>query len=433
MGKDELRWIHQKNVWSCAVRCAADNNESDPAGWFAECKEMFSHMDGSAGAASAIDALERHAVELFDAVVIDLYRFDNVRQKLVRLRGSRHSAGPAAEYVALGEPASAIARCARERRRLTMVGVSSPGTAPPASKRWTSLIAPLLSQGRLLGVMSVRSRSRQACRRRTREMFSMLSFGATSILVEMALRERLDAAVFALVQAEREKQSAQAVCAKLTEACHTDPLTGLYNRRFLHEQIAADVGLCLRRYEQAPAHSPADADLLFFMIDIDHFKEVNDGYGHAAGDMMLRQMRDCLKDAIRVGDYLIRWGGEEFLMVAREADRRNAETIAERLREAVSAWDFNLPGGVRLRRTCSVGFACYPYLRERPTVLEWTDVVCLADSQLYRAKVSGRNAWAGLHGRDSTPAMLSLDSLLRRQESAADAGEILLVASKPAL
>jgi len=410
--------------------------EYGSVGLFAEFEEIARQVDASAGVVSAIGALERHAAKLLDAKAFELYRFDGVRQMLVRLQ---RPCAPDGACVSLAETASAVARCARERRRLTIAAGAAADAAlqVPARMSRTALIAPIVAGGRLLGVMSVQSRLRHACGKRAGRLLSMLSFCAASILAEMACRERLDAAALALGQAERETQAAQAACQELMEACHTDPLTGLHNRRFLHERIAADVSLCLRLHEQSrvePAvNPPTEADLLFFMIDIDHFKEVNDRYGHAAGDMMLRQMRDCLKNAIRVGDYLIRWGGEEFLVVAREADRRNAETIAERLRTAVSAWDFDLPGGVRLRRTCSVGFACYPYLRDRPQMLGWTDVVDLADSQLFRAKGSGRNAWAGLHGSDSAAPGCSLELLLRQQESAATAGEIVLVASKSAL
>ena len=113
----------------------------------------------------------------------------------------------------------------------------------------------------------------------------------------------------------------------------TDPLTGLHNRRFLSQNIDADVALAVRRAEQAlrDGTPPAeDADLVFFVIDIDHFKQVNDAHGHAAGDAVLMQMRERLQQAFRQGDHLVRWGGEEFLIVARGSSRHRAAELAER-------------------------------------------------------------------------------------------------------
>src|SRR6185503_7275343 len=94
----------------------------------------------------------------------------------------------------------------------------------------------------------------------------------------------------------------------------TDPLTGLRNRRFLLQRIDEDVALALRQ----------GTDLVFFLVDVDHFKKVNDELGHAAGDLVLRQMRGRLEQVFRASDYVLRWGGEEFLAVARGSARADA-------------------------------------------------------------------------------------------------------------
>src|SRR6185312_7715140 len=108
----------------------------------------------------------------------------------------------------------------------------------------------------------------------------------------------------------------------LEEASLRDPLTGLRNRRFLTQTLGQETQLALRRRD----------DLLFFMIDIDHFKQVNDTYGHHAGDLVLIELCRRLQHVFREADYLVRWGGEEFLVVARGSSRAEAPLIAERVR-----------------------------------------------------------------------------------------------------
>jgi diguanylate cyclase (GGDEF)-like protein len=189
--------------------------------------------------------------------------------------------------------------------------------------------------------------------------------------------------------------------AELEASSLTDPLTGMRNRRFLTRQIPLDVLQVLRRqaeYRRRPESSgaPADVDLVFFLIDIDHFKRVNDEHGHAAGDAVLVQMHDRLLQAFRQGDHLVRWGGEEFLIAARNIARDRAAELAERARSVVVDTPFVLDDGRLLTCSCSVGFAAYPLAPDWPTALDWAAVVGLADAALYAVKRSGRNGWMGL-------------------------------------
>jgi diguanylate cyclase (GGDEF)-like protein len=179
----------------------------------------------------------------------------------------------------------------------------------------------------------------------------------------------------------------------------TDPLTGLHNRRFLTEQINADIAKSVRIHEDSlrlGTPLPEDADLIFFLIDIDHFKQVNDRYGHAAGDAVLVQMRRRLEAIFRESDYLVRWGGEEFLVVARDTGRECAAELAERARAAVADEPFVLPDGGALPKTCSIGYACFPPARRFPQALGWQAVGEIADAALYQVKNSGRNGWYGV-------------------------------------
>ena len=178
-----------------------------------------------------------------------------------------------------------------------------------------------------------------------------------------------------------------------------DPLTGLHNRRFLNQNLDAEISQALRRHEEHRLHGTPlsdGADIVFFILDIDHFKQVNDQYGHAAGDAVLVQMRERLQQAFRQADYLVRWGGEEFLIVARATSRTQASELAERARAAVVNTPFVLDDGTLLHKTCSVGFAAFPLAPAWPTALEWPAVVDLADQALYAVKHNGRNGWLGL-------------------------------------
>ncbi|MDI4634865.1 diguanylate cyclase [Pelomonas sp. V22] len=217
--------------------------------------------------------------------------------------------------------------------------------------------------------------------------------------------------------AELESLSAtlQQKSAALEESSLTDPLTGLRNRRFLTQHIESDVAWTLRRFEDmAHGHAePQDADLVFFLVDIDHFKWVNDEHGHAGGDAVLVQMRERLQPVFREADYLVRWGGEEFLIVARAASREHALELAERARAMVADRPFRLPDGKQVSRSCSVGFAVFPLSRKQPRALDWAGVVALADGALYAAKRAGRNRWVGVLGVDEELSAAELQRHVR--------------------
>ncbi len=185
---------------------------------------------------------------------------------------------------------------------------------------------------------------------------------------------------------------------KLENLSLTDQLTGLRNRHYLTKFLDSDIALTLRSHSGQPAlaRSPENSNLLFFMLDIDFFKAVNDKYGHSAGDQILMNMKPILETIFRNSDFLIRWGGEEFLVVSRFGSRDAAPVLAERLRAAVENFSFTLSNGTAIKKTCSIGFACFPYLVGSPQSLSWMQVVDIADRCLYAAKKSQRNCWVGL-------------------------------------
>ena len=187
--------------------------------------------------------------------------------------------------------------------------------------------------------------------------------------------------------------------AALEASSLTDPLTGLHNRRFVEQHLETDVVQAVRQHEdhrRRAAPLPDNPDIVFFLIDIDHFKQVNDQHGHAAGDAVLVQMRQRLQLAFRQADYLVRWGGEEFLIAARATSRTQAPELAERARAAVADTPFVLDDGTLLHKTCSVGFAAFPPAPDWPAAMAWPAVVDMADAALYAVKRGGRNGWLGV-------------------------------------
>ena len=151
-----------------------------------------------------------------------------------------------------------------------------------------------------------------------------------------------------------------------------------------------------------------ERDLVFLLLDLDHFKSVNDTYGHAAGDAVLVQTAAVLRGVFRASDFLVRWGGEEFLVVLRFVDREQGSELAEKIRAAIAAHEFRLPDGTVLTRTCSVGFAAFPFAPAQPRAVTWETVIDVADAGLYRAKRTGRDRWVGIatagHADPADPA-----------------------------
>jgi len=156
-----------------------------------------------------------------------------------------------------------------------------------------------------------------------------------------------------------------------------DGLTGLYNRRHFDERIVAEFAFAAR-------HGSA---LCVMMCDIDHFKQVNDQFGHRAGDHVLRCVADALREGVRTEDLVARYGGEELVVLARGIDYAGARMFAERLRQMTERADIRWEGE-RIAVTMSVGFA---HNHAGPAFSSAEKLVASADQALYAAKAGGRN------------------------------------------
>ena len=183
---------------------------------------------------------------------------------------------------------------------------------------------------------------------------------------------------------------------ELREASFTDALTGARNRRFFSTVIEDDVNRTLRVHSTPAQNRPRNCDLIFYIVDIDHFKEINDEYGHDRGDGVLAEVARRLTQVVRDSDRLIRWGGEEFLLISRDGDRTRGDVLAGRVMASVGSEPFDLGGGHKVRRTCSVGWAPFPWFPDSARTFAFTEVLKLADRAMYLAKQSGRNRSVGV-------------------------------------
>ncbi len=222
---------------------------------------------------------------------------------------------------------------------------------------------------------------------------------AVFVLTILEIRTRKLAADRRLLEAAVAERSDQLAKAneELKEASLTDALTQTRNRRFFSTIIDNDISSTIRRHDRRTKRdSVHNRDLLFFIIDLDHFKRVNDIHGHAAGDAVLVETARRLTESLRDSDLLIRWGGEEFLILCREADRVQGQIVAERILKAVGSQPFQCANDQELYRTCSLGWAAMPAYLEDPEALSHEAILELADKALYMAKQSGRNQAVGV-------------------------------------
>ncbi len=181
--------------------------------------------------------------------------------------------------------------------------------------------------------------------------------------------------------------------AELSIATRRDPLTRISNRRDLQDWLGREAASLRRRTEAADG---SGSRLVFLMIDIDDFKRVNDAHGHQAGDEVLVHFADRLRLLSRDDDLLVRWGGEEFLLISRFTRLEDAAVLAERIREAIAIQPIRLGRGLALDLTCSIGFAPWPFALEWPELGDWSACVGLADRCLYAVKRSRKNGWMGV-------------------------------------
>jgi two-component system chemotaxis response regulator CheY len=196
-------------------------------------------------------------------------------------------------------------------------------------------------------------------------------FDADELLARVAIGERI-ITLEENLNASRRKAETMAM---------QDTLTGILNRRAIQDRAAAELSR-LKRGQVRPS-------LSVIMLDLDHFKQVNDAYGHAAGDAVLRQVAERLTQQLRAYDWVGRWGGEEFLIVLPGTGLPEARAAAERLRECLAAMPATMADGRTIALSASLGVASLSAAEADDIPLD--AIVRSADRALYRAKSQGRN------------------------------------------
>ncbi|QBG36561.1 ligand-binding sensor domain-containing diguanylate cyclase [Litorilituus sediminis] len=291
------------------------------------------------------------------------------------------------------------------------------------------IYVPLTIKQNIVGIITVQSYQAQVYGEKQLKMMQALAAYAAIAVDNADKLQQLDASNKALISTQNELKLSYK---RLEEVSVTDQLTGLKNRHFLLKQIGADIDKTMREYrswEQDKRQAmPTKDDMVFFLIDLDHFKAVNDTHGHKAGDIILMSIKEVLLKIFRESDYLIRWGGEEFLVVARFTQREQAPKLAERIRKSVENYHFAIDKIV-LRQTCSIGFACFPFVQKYQPDLTWEQVIEIADKCLYAAKNTQRNAWLGVYGAQDSDSETFMESLFEDPGALLNAKAMRLVTS----
>ncbi len=194
-----------------------------------------------------------------------------------------------------------------------------------------------------------------------------------SILLSIALAEQIRRAQNEMLQAQK--------------LARTDILTRLSNR-LAFDEISGQI------WNNAVQN---DQDLCFLMLDIDHFKEINDNYGHHAGDMVLKTLSSILKKTVREGDVLVRWGGEEFAIILPQTSLQPAIKLAERIRKEIENLQIKTDGAI-IKTTVSIGVS-----QKTDSTATIDELFSMADANLYKAKQGGRNAIYNTRGNNECP------------------------------
>jgi len=182
----------------------------------------------------------------------------------------------------------------------------------------------------------------------------------------------------------------------LQEQSYNDPLSGLRNRRYLNEVVMPQTNKWISEWIYMNKHEKDrrkqdNYPFALLLFDIDHFKKVNDHYGHGAGDMLIQQFSSLLQDHCRGGDHVIRMGGEEFLLILENIQPDQVLSKATAIRRDMESRQFHLQDEVDIHVTCSVGCLSYPVDIEHPTFLSLEDSINAADHALYYGKEHDRN------------------------------------------
>lgn len=324
---------------------------------------------GEAGTLAKLSTLQRRTGHL-DMALATARRAWALVEKMPQVQKQREALQAwMAAHAALGQAEAAMA-VGRRLHRLEVAGLK---------QQRLDLLADLQARTRTAVAQRELERLRHQAQIRAMndERTRLLRRAGVALLVLLMLA----GASFGLLQRRRNRQ--------LREASATDPLTGLRNRRAATHALQA---LSAQRPAPGTRH-------VLFLIDIDHFKKVNDSFGHHAGDAVLTELAQRLAETSQPGDVVARWGGEEFLVACPDLTAAQACSVAARLQHALGGRRELAPRREWML-TVSLGFAPFPFFED--AMENWDGAIRLADHALYAAK-DQRDAWAGLWGTTLPP------------------------------
>ena len=345
--------------------------------------QMADMLQSASGHLDANAVLKATAERLLPGLGGALYIFNNSRDRLDRST----TFGPAEETAHAAETISPTQCWALKRGKphINQLGSASLCCDHHDCQDSTVLEIPMTARGELLGLLQVSAHGEEAQDRlnQTRDLAMAIADGMSLALSNIALREKLRS------QALR------------------DPLTGLYNRRYMEDSLERLVRLASREKK----------NLSLMMIDLDHFKKLNDNHGHAMGDAVLRETAAAILGALRESDVACRYGGEELLVIMPDCSIEDAGTKAENIRERIHA----LSGHHGTSISASFGVSSMPLITS-----QMTDLIASADAALYAAKRNGRNCVVMAEAKVASPRQAVSDA----DEAVPSAELIQLVAAE---
>ncbi|MBI3872810.1 MAG: sensor domain-containing diguanylate cyclase [candidate division Zixibacteria bacterium] len=303
---------------------------------------------------NVIDRVLSIARSVLNYPICELYTWDPVRRRLFLKGRLDETTVERLERSIAVEPNEIFARVIRDGDVARVVDRHLGRTVIDGSARRSQLVVPMVSEGRLIGLLNAESPQVNAFGERDERVFSILAASTAMALVNADLHQQME---------------------KLTIV---DELTGVYNFRHFRTRLEDEKRRAVR-YGQP---------LSLIMVDIDWFKTLNDRYGHEIGNVALRQLVRVIGACVRDVDTLARYGGEEFIIILPQTGTEEAHTIGERIRAKVEETEFGPDTtGRPIHLTVSIGISCYPDNgRSEENLVE------SVDQALYRAKGGGRNA-----------------------------------------
>lgn len=222
---------------------------------------------------------------------------------------------------------------------------------------------------------------------------------------------------------------------QVREVSLKDELTGLKNRRYITEVIEDEISAFLNQKIKTMNYGKnlRNNSLGYYGIylaDLDHFKRVNDTYGHDAGDLVLKQLSDLFLAITRENDAVIRWGGEEFLILLKNTKSQYLTQFAEKLGQKVKEYDFEISADKTIKLTCSIGFTNLPLDDNHPKHLTLHDAITLADKALYHSKKNGRDRWTAIRSTEKKVTTRDIPSISQSLIEAAEKGLIRITDRK---